>query len=84
MTSEQSNNQFQNRHKEKIGLGYVEHNDSSKSENKKGTNPTCTYCGKIRHTTKRCWSNEKEKINGKCFNCGKQGNRAFECIEAPK
>ena len=54
ITFEQSKNQFENRHKGKIGLGYVEQNDSSKSKNKKETNPTCTYCGKIVHISNRC------------------------------
>ena len=59
ITSKKSNNHIENRHKGKIGLGYVEHNDSSKLENKKGTNPTCTYCGKIGHIANRCSRNGK-------------------------
>ena len=57
------------RKKGKAGLGYKEQGESSKQGAQRNKKPTCNYYGKIGHTSKKCWSNGKEKFNGKCYNC---------------
>ena len=53
------------RQKGKVGLGYKEEGETSKQGAQR---PTCDHCGKLGHTSNKCWSNGKEKFNGKCYN----------------
>ena len=39
---------------------------------------TCNHCGKIGHTSNKCWSHGKEKFNRKCYNCNQHGHRENE------
>ena len=57
------------RQKGKARIGYKEEEESSKKGAQKYQKPTCIHYGKIGHTSKKCWSNGKEKFNGKCYNC---------------
>ena len=57
------------RQKGKAGIGYKEEGESSKQGAQKNQRPTCNHCGKIVHTSNKCWSNGKEKFNRKCYNC---------------
>ena len=45
----------------------------------KNQRPTCNHYGKISHTSNKCWSNGKEKFNGKCHKCKKQDHKASNC-----
>ena len=78
------NEQNLHRQKGKSGLGYKEEGESSKQAEQRNQKPTCNYCGKIGHTSNKCWSNGKSKFNGKCFNCNQHGHKAIECKEKPK
>ena len=69
------------RQKGKVGTGYKEEGESSKQGAQKNKKPTCNHCGKIGHTSNKCWSNGKAKFNGKCYNCNKHAHRANECKE---
>ena len=64
----QSNEQSHYRQKGKVGIGYIEEGESSKQGTQKNK-LTCSHCGKIGHTSNKCWSNGEEKFNGKCYNC---------------
>ena len=57
---------------------------SSKQGAQKNKKPTCNHCGKIGHTSNKCWSNGKAKFNGKYYNCSQHGHRANECKEKLK
>ena len=70
--------------KGKAGIGYKEEGKSSKQGAQKNQRTTCNSYGKISHTSNKCWSNGKEKFNGKCYNCNQQGHRANQCKEKPK
>ena len=59
----------------------VNHPSKGAQKNQK---PTCNHYGKICHTSNKCWSNRKEKFNGKRYNCNQHGHRANECKEKPK
>ena len=72
------------RQKGKARIGYTKEGESSKQGAQKNQRPTCNHYGKIGHTSNRCWSNEKEKFNGKCYNCNQHGHKANECKEKPK
>ena len=72
------------RHKGKARLGYKEEFESSLQWAQKNKRHTCNHFGKLGHTSKKCWSNSKEKFNGKCYSCNKHGHRASECKEKPK
>ena len=72
------------RQKGKEGIGYKEEGESSKQGAQKNQRPTWNHCGKIGHTSNKCWSNGKEKFNGKCYNCNQHGHKANECKEKPK
>ena len=76
--------QSQSRHKDKIGLGYTDEGESSQQGAQKNKRPTCTHCGKIGHTSNKCWSNGKLKFNGKYYNYNKHGHIASECKEKSK
>ena len=80
----QQNEQSLHREKGKVGLGYEEKGESSKQGAKRNQIPTCNHCGKIGHTSNKCWSNGKEKFNGKCYNYNQHGHKANECKEKPK
>ena len=80
----QLNEQSHHRQKGKSRIGYLEESESSQQGAQKNQRPTCSHCGKIGHTSNRCWSNGKEKFNGKCYNCNQYGHRANECKEKPK
>ena len=88
MKSQVDNNQFNEqsyyRQKGKVGIGYTEESESSKQGSQKNQRPTCSHCGKIGHTSNKCWSNGKEKFNGKCYNCNQHGHRANERNKKPK
>ena len=64
----QLNEQNLYRKKGKVGLGYKEEGESSKQGAQRNQRPTCNHCGKIGHTSNKCWSNGKAKFNGKCYN----------------
>ena len=64
----QQNEQNIHRQKGKAGLGYKEEGETSKQGSQKNQKLTCKYCGKIGHTSNKCWSNGKAKFNGKCYN----------------
>ena len=61
----QLNEQNLYRKKGKIGFRYKEEGESSKQGAQKNKRPSCNYCGKIGHTSNKCWSNGKEKFNRK-------------------
>ena len=88
MKSQEDLNQLseQNLHrqKEKVGLGYNDEGESSKQGEQRNQRSTCNHCGKLGHTSNKCWSNGKAKFNGKCFNCNQHGHKANECKEKPK
>ena len=75
------NEQNLHRQKGKAGLGYKEEGETSKQGTQK---PTCNHCDKLGHTSNKCWSNGKEKFNGKCYNCSQHVHKANECKEKPK
>ena len=54
------------RQKGKVGIGYTEEGESSKQGSQKNQRPTFNHCGKIGHTSNKCWINGKAKFNGKC------------------
>ena len=58
--------------------------ESSRQGAKRNQKPTWNHCGKIGHTSKKCWRNGREKFNGKCYNYNKHGHKANECNEKPK
>ena len=72
------------RQKGKAGIGYKEEGESSKQGAQKNQQPTCNHCGKIGHTSNKCWRNGKEKFNGKCYNWNQHGHKANECKEKPR
>ena len=72
------------RKKGKAWIEYKEEGESSKQGAQKNQWSSCNHCGKIGHTSKKCWSNGKEKFNGKCYNFSQHGHRANECKEKPK
>ena len=80
----QLNEKRNQRHKGTKGLGYIEESVSSEKGAQKNQIPTCNDCGKIGHTSNRCWSNEKIEFNGKCYNFNHHGHKANECKEKPK
>ena len=81
----QKNEKNLQRQKGKAGLGYnEEEGESSKQGAKRNKKPTCNQCGKIGHTSNKCWSNGKEKFNGKCYNYNQHAHKANECKEKPK
>ena len=80
----QLNEQNLYRQKGKVGIGYREQGEFSKQGAQKNKKPTCNHCGKIGHTSNKCWSNGKEKFNGKCYNCSQHGHRVNECKQKPK
>ena len=80
----QKNEQNLHRQRGKVGLGYNEQGESSKQGIQKNQRPTCNHCGKLGHTSNRCWSNGKRKFNDKCCNCNQHGHKANECKEKPK
>ena len=63
MKSQEDMNQLheQNLHKKKgkEGLGYKEEGESSKQGTQRNQKPTCNHCGKLGHTSNKCWSNGK-------------------------
>ena len=61
----QLNEQNIYRQKGKEGIGYKEEGESSKQGAQRNQRPTCNHYGKICHTSNKCWSNGKEKFNGK-------------------
>ena len=65
----QLNEQSHHKQKGKTGIGYTKEGESSKQGVQKNQRPTCNHCGKIGHTSKKCWSNRKAKCNGKCYSC---------------
>ena len=78
------NEKSHHRQKGKIGIGYTKEGESSKQGAQKNQRPTCNHCGKIGHTSNKCWSNEKYKFNGKCYNCNQHVHKANECKEKPR
>ena len=66
--SNQQNDKNLYRQKGKAGIGYKEEGESSKQGAQRNQRPTCNHCGKIGHTSNKCWSNGKEKFNDKCYN----------------
>ena len=81
----QQNEQNLHRQNGKARLGYnEEEGESSKQDAKRNQKPTCNHYGKIGHTSNKCWSNEKEKFNGKCYNYNQHGHKANECKEKQK
>ena len=61
MRSKESMNQLtkktQSRLIGKIGLGQTDQGESSQQGAQKNKMPTCNNCGKIGHTSNKCWSN---------------------------
>ena len=43
------------RKKGKVGIGYKEEGESFKQGAQKNQRPTCNQCGKIGHTSNKCW-----------------------------
>ena len=80
----QQNEKNLHRQKGKVGLEYKEYGESSKQGAQRNQKPTCNYCGKIGHTSNKCWSIGKEKFNRKCYNCSPHGHKVNECKEKPK
>ena len=80
----QLNKKIHHRQKGKAGIGYIEEIESSEQGAQKNQRPTCNHCGKLGHTSNRCWSNGKAKFNGKYYNFNQHGHRANECKEKPK
>ncbi|MFA1068223.1 hypothetical protein ACDI57_27765 [Klebsiella pneumoniae] len=74
----QLNEQSHYRQKGKVGIGYIEEGESSKQGAQKNQRPTCNHCGKIGHTSNKCWSNGKAKFNKKCYKCKQHGHKANE------
>ena len=72
------------RKKGKLGIGYTKEGESSKQGAQKNQRPTWNHCGKLGHTSKKCWSNSKTIFNGKCYYFNKHGHRANECKDKPK
>ena len=72
------------RQKVKERIGQKEEGESSNKGAQKNQQPTCNHYGKIGHKSNKCWSNGKEKFNGKCYNCNQHGHRANECKENPR
>ena len=66
------------------GLGYKEGGETSDQGSQRNQRPTYKNCGKIGHSSNKCWSNGKGKFNGKCYNCGQHGHKATDCKEKPK
>ena len=64
----QLNEQDLYRQKGKERIGCNEEGESFKQGAQKNQIPTCNHCGKIGLTSNKCWSNGKEKFNGKCYN----------------
>ena len=81
--NQQSEKNF-HKQKGKTGLGYKEEGETSKQGAQRNQRPICNHCGKIGHTSNKCWSNGKEKFIGKCYNCNQHSHRANECKEKPK
>ena len=77
---------WENLHKKKgkERIKYKEEGESSKQGAQNNPRPTCNHCGKIGHTSNKCWNNGKEKFNGKCYNCNKHGHKANAYNEKPK
>ena len=88
MNSPESMNQLtkisQKRQKGKARLGYIKQGESSQQGSQNNKRPTRNHCGKIGHTSNKCWRNGKYKFNGKCYNCNKHGHREIECKEKSK
>ena len=82
--TDQLNQQSQYRQKGKVGIGYTKESESSKQGAQKNQRLTCSHCGKLGHTSNKCWSNGKDKFNRKCYNCNQHGHRAKDCNEKPK
>ena len=80
----QLNNQSLSRQQGKEGIRYTKEGESSKEGAQKNQRPTCNHCGKIDHTSNKCWSNGKEKFNEKCYNCNHHCHKANECKENPR
>ena len=76
--------QIQSRHKGTTSLGFTNEGESSKQGAQKNKGTTCTHCGKTWHISNKCWSNGKPKLNGKCYNCNKNGHSASECKNKSK
>ena len=72
------------RQKGKEGIRYKEEGKSSKKGAQKNQRPTCNHCGKLGHTSNKCWRNGKGKFNGKCYNCNHHGHKATQCKEKPR
>ena len=70
------NEQSHYRQKGKVGIWYIEEDESSKQGAQKNQRPTCSHCDKIGHTSNQCWINGKEKFNGKCYYWNQHGHRA--------
>ena len=68
MNSQESMNQLaktsQKRQKGKAILGYTKQGESSQQGAQSNTRPTRNHCGKIGHTSKKCWGNRNSKFNG--------------------
>ena len=80
----QLNEKTHYRQKGKVGIGYTEEGESSKQGAQKNQRPTCSHFGKIAHTSNKCWSNRKGKLNGKFYNCNQHDHKANECKEKPR
>ena len=70
--------------KGEAGIRYKEEGESSKQGAQRNQRPTYNHYGKIGHTSNKCWSNGKEKFNGKCYNYNHHSHMADECKEKPK
>ena len=79
----QLNEKSHHRQKGKVGIGYTKECESSKQRAQKNQRPTCNHYGKIGHTSNKCLSNGKEKLNGKCYCCNHHSYKANECKEKP-
>ena len=78
----QLNEEIQYKQKGKVGIGYTKEGESSKKGAQKNQRPTYNHCGKLHHTSNKCWSNGKAKFNGKFYSCNKHGHRANEFKES--
>ena len=72
------------RKKGKVGIGYKEEGESSTIDGQSNQRYTCNHYAKLGHRSNKCWSNGKEKFNGKCYNCNQHGHKANECKEKPR
>lgn len=56
-------------------MGYIEPRESSQQGGQNNKRTTWNHCGKIGHTSNKCWSNGNSNFNEKYYSCNKHGHR---------